>query len=108
MENQQEIANNPLPSGDFQQIPENMKSSAYEMLHSADFEEEKQVELDSDSSNADSGRKKYQKMALQASLGNLSGKNRLIDRFSLFLRTKSRQIIEQVLFQSRFIGMKVE
>jgi len=54
MENQQEIANEPLPSGDFQQIPENMKSSAYEMLDSADFEEEKQVELDSDSSNADS------------------------------------------------------
>jgi len=52
----QEIASDPLPSGDFQQVPENMKSSAYEMLNSADFEEEKEVELDSDSSNADSGR----------------------------------------------------
>ncbi|CBY12228.1 unnamed protein product [Oikopleura dioica] len=50
----QEIASDPLPSGDFQQVPENMKSSAYEMLNSADFEEEKEVELDSDSSNADS------------------------------------------------------
>ena len=56
MENsQQEIARGPLSSGDFQQVPENMKSSAYEVLNSADFEEQKDVELDSDSSNADSG-----------------------------------------------------
>ena len=48
-------------SGDFQQVPENMKSSAYEMLNSADFEEQKDVELDSDSSNADSGAQKIDK-----------------------------------------------
>ena len=55
----QEIAS-PEPSGDFQHVSENMKSSAYEVLNSADFDQQKEVEnapleVDSDSSNADSG-----------------------------------------------------
>ncbi|CAG5106869.1 Oidioi.mRNA.OKI2018_I69.chr1.g3037.t1.cds [Oikopleura dioica] len=54
----QEIAS-PEPSGDFQHVAENMKSSAYEVLNSADFNQQKEVEnvpleVDSDSSNADS------------------------------------------------------
>ena len=59
MDNKQEIAS-PEPSGDFQHVSESMKTSTYEVLDSADFDQQKQVEdapleVDSDSSNADSG-----------------------------------------------------
>ena len=59
MDNKQEIAT-PEPSGDFQHVADSMKRSAFEVIDSADFDQKKEVEdapleVDSDSSNADSG-----------------------------------------------------